>query len=133
MNVPPLVSASWRLRWRFARGILGVAIIVAVLATAPTAYAEMTASEFMQNFDAPTKRPLILMYLHGLSEGLEWYNAQVRQNRGQMLFCPPQNLAFTMDQYADVMKRFLNEAPNQNAMPAGVVLLRALQWALPCR
>jgi len=133
MNVPPLVSANWRLGGVFARAIVSVAAFLALLTVVPTAHAEMTASEFMQNLNTPTKRPFIMMYLHGLSEGLEWYNAQVLQNGGRRLFCPPQNVAFTMDQYVDVMKRFLDEAPNQNGMPAGIVLLRALESALPCR
>jgi Rap1a immunity proteins len=103
-----------------------------ILWAALPAHAEMTASEFMRNFNSPEK-PLIMMYLHGLSEGLDWYNAQVLHDHGRRYFCPPDNLAFTIDQYADVFKRYVDQSPNQSAMPAGMVLLRALEWALPCK
>src|ERR1700730_3941119 len=33
-----------------------------------------TGNEFVQNLNSPAKQPFIMMYLHGLSEGLEWYN-----------------------------------------------------------
>jgi len=74
-----------------------------------------------------------MMYLHGLSEGIQWYNADVSNRHRSILFCPLGNVAFTMDQYISIFNRFLDESPNRGGMPAGAVLLMALEWALPCK
>jgi hypothetical protein len=68
----------------------------------------MTANEFVNNLNSPAKRPFVMMYLHGLSEGLEWYNAGVSNRHGKPLFCPPENVAVTIDQYISVFNRFLD-------------------------
>jgi hypothetical protein len=96
-----------------------------VFVCAATARSEMTANEFVQNLNYPAKQPFIMMYLHGLSEGLEWYNAGVYNIHEKLLFCHLENVPFTMDQYISIFKRYLDEFPNRGGMPAGAVLLMA--------
>jgi hypothetical protein len=98
-----------------------------VFACVGTAHSEMTANEFVQNLNSPVKRPFVMMYLHGLSEGLEWYSAGVSNHHGRVLFCPPENVELTMDQYITVFNRYLDQSPNRGGMPAGAVLLMALE------
>ncbi len=71
--------------------------------------AELSAREAINKFDRGDGD--LIIYVSGLTNAYGWVNAQSENAKLKMLFCPPENLAITVSQNMDILKRFVAAHP----------------------
>lgn len=80
----------------------------------------------------------ILLYLSGLSHGLEWSNAM---NKDNPLYCQPGKLALTTSNYVNLLndeiilhRNYALKDPTYSVddKPLGLILLRGVMNTFPC-
>ena len=116
---------------RQARTVAAVFTLV-LLVPAGIASAEVTVAEYrkMRN------DPVVTLYLSGVIQGLEWYDAAVQKNGTPRVFCAPGTPGLNRDRYVKTLDNFL-EAPGGAAViksnpPIGNALMLAMTQAFPC-
>ena len=119
----PIRCAASRLR-RLC--LARVATLVLSLLSAGTA----TADIFYEDFDKHRNNPLYQFYLQGVANGIAWANSSAR-NEGHGLFCPPEKMAITPEQYLDILDRYMRDHPG-GADYMGLSLVLALKETFPC-
>ena len=108
---------------------IGLAVLVQFAGALP-ARAEADARTFLQRIDAGEQ--IFLYVLDGYANGFGWANSELKERGQAPLFCPPEDLAITAEQTADILRRFVRERPQAGNAPAGLALLMALQNVFPC-
>lgn len=74
------------------------------------------------------------VYIHGVADGLNMYNAREALEGGHnQFFCPPDDTALASDQLVDIMQRFLDKSPKMKSQRVYGVLFFALRDAFPCK
>jgi hypothetical protein len=114
---------------------LALAVLIAVFST--PVYAEpgvyRSTTDFIKAYDKDNNNIYLRIYLHGVTDGLQTSNAWVENNRGGLVYCPPENVGLVDAQYVEIMKSYLTKFPkNKSGLPA-VILLFALKDAFPCK
>lgn len=105
-----------------------VAGSLALLAT--PARAEADARTFLERIDRGDE--VFLHMLDGYASGLGWANGYLEHLGRPRLFCPPERLAITAQQNADILRRYVAAEPAAATAPAGLALLYALRATFPC-
>lgn len=93
--------------------------------------AELTIAEYER---APT-RDTTKLYLHGVEAGLRYALAINKLNGLPVIYCRPEQLAFSSKDLVGLVDHEISVSPDFRAdknVPVAVVLLRALQHAYPC-
>lgn len=91
---------------------------------------EMTASYWAAAVERSDR--IYLSGLRGIADGIEWSNTRLKTNGQKQLYCPPEKLAMTVDQYRSIFVRYVKENPSEGKFPAGLVMLEALVETFPC-
>jgi hypothetical protein len=79
------------------------------------------------------------MYVKGLGDGISWANTLVSLEDGRALYCPPDKLALTVENYLDILDRQIDARSKVvteaklNETPLGFLLLDGLQETFPCK
>jgi len=92
---------------------------------------ELSAREAISKFERSDHD--LIIYVSGLANAYDWVNAQSENENTKMLFCPPENIAITVNQNMDILSRFIAAHPTEAKRSLGLVLLEALKDALPCK
>ena len=74
----------------------------------------MTAEEWMTKYKKPASAQevaILLGYIRGISEGIEWMDAEMAAEYKVRLFCIPDNLALILDQKINTLKVLLDVKP----------------------
>jgi hypothetical protein len=64
---------------------------------------------------------------------MDWFNTYVKRDMSVDYYCPPSTIAFTPDQYINMLERYLKKEPGMGKMPLGLALLETLKSTLPCK
>lgn len=105
-------------------------VAASMLITASPAWAQTDARAYMQQIDNGSE--LHLQMLSAIAEGITLANVQVAIRKQPPLFCPPQEMVFTNDQYAEIARQYLKKRPQMGVYPVGLVMVRALVLTFPC-
>lgn len=108
--------------------------------SAVQAKAEITVKEYkarMASSDAALVVATKYYYIKGLGEGMAWANssASIRQTP---LFCPPHNLALTVENFIDIIDRQIRMAQTKGegayveGADIGLLLMAGLEETFPC-
>jgi hypothetical protein len=104
--------------------------VLALIAASPVR-AEISTQDALKDYDSGSK--IVITYIQGLRQGLEWANAGNRHINQRPLYCPPPKLALSLQQYVSVLKDYMSKHPQLNEEPVGASLLMAAQDAFPCQ
>jgi hypothetical protein len=107
-----------------------VAAALATLSLSSVARAEGTANEFIRKIDDGDRLSLLVLGSYGT--GITAANAYVLSEKGAPIFCPPQRLAITNEQYVQMLRDLLKAIPKFGDYPVTVALLFASKRAFPC-
>ena len=80
-------------------------------------------------------RGLQRIYLVAVGEGFKWANAALSSRKQTPLFCPPEQLPLTAENYAQLVDAALTANRDKyvaNELPIEAILLFELQSKLPC-
>lgn len=96
------------------------------------ARAEPSAKEVLSLIDKGDQ--VALLILDAYSNGMDWANSELQSRNTPRLYCAPRNLAITANQTADILRQYLKSPDGSvtSHLPAGLILLRALQATFPC-
>lgn len=108
--------------------VLPAAILAAFLVS--PAHAEADANTFLQQVGRGDQTTLYVLAAY--EDGFSWANVVLEKRKVRALYCPPNKLALTADQDADILRRFVKDDAAAGAMPAGLALLLALSSTFPC-
>lgn len=74
-----------------------------------------------------------MLYISGMGEGFMWSGAAVK-NDFDKIYCPPQHIGLTGEQYVAVLDGFVRRHPEMGAdkMEIGHLMFMALQESFPC-
>jgi hypothetical protein len=78
------------------------------------------------------------LYVRGLGEGISWANTENVVLKMPALYCQPENLILTQENYIDVLnrqieaKRMTTKAATLDETPIGLLLTLGLREAFPC-
>jgi len=72
------------------------------------------------------------LWLDGVKEGLITFNAHLRTEGQQPLFCLPGKSALTVEQAENIMMSEAKKVPNPDQYPVSIILLHGLKEAFPC-
>jgi len=83
------------------------------------------------------------LYIQGIGDGFAWANAELQISDHQRLYCVPEKLAVTSENYQQLIASFLPRLTRKvhwplhnwqsvDEVPVGFVLLEALIDAFPC-
>ena len=110
-------------------------VLVAVLAVATPAAAEMGAQEFLSDYDngTPETRRLYEQILGATENGISWANIKVDHDGQPRIYCESAKLALDAQQNVDLLRRYVKAHPNEKTLPYGLILLSALVETFPCK
>lgn len=112
---------------------LTAAGLLALLSSATPSLAQETAADLLVMLErGGHDRDIGLALVHAYTDGYGWANAEIKGKGQPALFCQPDKLAITGAQATDILRRFLAEDPDSGNYPMGMIMLKALQDALPC-
>jgi hypothetical protein len=110
------------------------ALAAMVLLAPIRAFAFMSVGAYVAEQDADT-RALNKIYLSGIMQGLQTYNAIQVADKQRVIFCIPATLAVTEDQADEILSRWEEPQRGQSVdkLPIGLGLIYALSEAFPCK
>ena len=106
-----------------------------VLILTGNAAAEITAMEFLKNYDSKTGELKVtyLQYLNGTGNGLSWANSLVQKTHPKAaIYCPPGKLKVKAKQCITILRQFVAKDPKFGTWPVGGALMLALKNKWPC-
>ena len=95
-----------------------------------------TAGEWMTKYKKPAsaqEAAILLICIRGISEGIEWMDAEMAAEYKVSLFCIPDNLALTLDQKINILKVLLDVKPFMDKTRLGLAIKYAYAHAFPCK
>jgi hypothetical protein len=120
-----------------------IILALVLVGIASTAAADMTAEFYKKMLSDPQQREFLKAYVSGVAAAYKSINVDIEvHNKGKPLYCPPDDLIITYQNYTDILESRLNEiAKMKEDMPfmSGYValiepeLLRGLQKTFPCK
>ncbi|CAD6511821.1 hypothetical protein LMG28140_00507 [Paraburkholderia metrosideri] len=97
------------------------------------ASAEMTAAQY-KKWAHVDNNSVYSAYITGTINALGWANGDLLSRKQAPLFCPPQNLAIGNQNVYPLLDEFFTNHPGiSDDFPIGILILRALQGAFPCK
>jgi len=99
--------------------------LVGFLALSSQAKAEASANQFLNNQNPEYAEAL----LDAMATGISWANSHI----DKPMYCPPSNLAITSQQHMEILRQYIQHSPSRGDYPAGAVMIRALEYAFPCK
>lgn len=119
-------------KWGVALVIIGVTTFILVLFLAPSANAGVTLKEY----GSAKSTDWLRNYISGVGEGIFWANNRMRNLGMPPLYCQPDKLVLTRDNYLDILERFIQENKALNKRPESpieLLLLEGLIETFPCK
>jgi hypothetical protein len=95
----------------------------------------MTAGEWATKYKKPASAQevaILLAYVKGASEGVEWMDTEMQSEHKVNIFCIPERLALTLEQRVSMFKKVLNDRPFLSKFRIGAVMIEAYKYAFPC-
>ena len=97
-------------------------------------YAEVT----LETYEIVGKNDEFKVFVSGLGEGYSLANAELKVKRKlPPLYCEPDKVKLNTDNYLEILDNYLSQpvvkAQTHPTLPVGVMLLKALQDAFPCK
>src|SRR5471032_3088069 len=97
------------------------------------ASAEMTAAQY-KKWAHSDNNSIYSAYITGTINAFGWANGDLLAQKQPPLFCPPQNLAIGNQNVYPLLDAFFTNHPGvSDDFPIGILILRALQGAFPCK
>ncbi|PTM96120.1 hypothetical protein [Mycoplana dimorpha] len=110
-----------------------IGAVCAVLSTVNFAVAEvLTVGDFVQAAETNVGYRRVI---EGAGRGMEGVNLHLYAVKQPELYCPPEKMAFTGDQYVEILANRARRSPALASMPAGLIgyaMLGALIQTFPC-
>jgi Rap1a immunity proteins len=72
------------------------------------------------------------VYLGGVAQGLVAFDAQLRIEGRQPLFCIPEKMALTDEQAENIMMREAQKMADPDRFPISIILIDGLEETFPC-
>ena len=72
------------------------------------------------------------VYLGGVTQGLIAFDAELRIEGRQRLFCLPEKLALTDEQAENIMMREAQKMADPDRLPVSLILINGLEETFPC-
>lgn len=105
---------------------LAATCLAIILALTSVARGEMSISWYQENKDANPAR----VYISGVAVGISWANTAL--DAGSQLYCPPEKLALTVDNYVSILDAYIANRNPGASDPLEMHLLKSLMQAFPC-
>lgn len=93
---------------------------------------DFTVKELVAN----SKNPEYIALIMGAGLGAEGATALAEHDHKGKVYCPPENFAVTGNNYAQILKSFLDKRPdlaNNGALSVGWIMALALKQTFPCK
>lgn len=110
-----------------------------------TTFAEMTLSKYKEkrNSQNEVEKSVIKIYVGGVGEGFGWANSELQSRKDKPLFCQPQKLALTNENYIRILddeleiweKNITDESERKKFFDKVTIeplLLQGLKRTFPC-
>jgi hypothetical protein len=100
--------------------------------------AQFTVKDYREFSVTENGKLLVKTYVKGLGEGMMIANLEAKKKKGT-LYCAPQNLAVTPDNYLNILERQIKDigvtmpAAKVDDLPLSILLMRGLQQTFPCQ
>jgi hypothetical protein len=118
---------------RFSKFALALLTAFFTLFFTLNASAEMTAAQY-KKWAHSDNNSIYAAYITGTINAFGWANGDLLAQKQPPLFCPPQNLAIGNQNVYPLLDAFFTNHPGvSDDFPIGLVILRALQGAFPCK
>ena len=78
-------------------------------------------------------RELLQLHIGSIGRGIFWANTYMQESSGTLMYCPPEKLVVTTQQYVDILRQHVRREPKEGDLPTGLALLRALISIYPCQ
>lgn len=95
------------------------------------AAAEITANEAISL--AESKSELAIATISSMANGMSWMNVELEFSGKGPVYCQPDKLAITDDQYVIILKEHIMRNPRMANSSLGLALLNALKDTFPCK
>ncbi len=114
------------------RSIAIAAIIV--LLSIFSAYAEITVEEYERELKGDEA---FEMYMNGLSRGIGWANASVKERCGKPLYCLPEKMVLETGDFTRILDDYIEHKRKTGVLKPsdyiGLLLLYGLEKTFPCK
>jgi hypothetical protein len=111
--------------------ICAIAACLAVVISAESANAEMTANEAISHYKAHDQQAIL--FTKGIEIGISMSNIYLTDQK-RPLYCEPHSLVLATDQIFDILERYTKGTPGvTGGLPLSTVLFFALMDAFPCK
>ena len=112
--------------------IFGMATLMFVMYISPPADAAVTLKEY----ESVKATDWFKNYISGVGEVIFWANNRMRNLGMSPLYCQPDKLALSSDNYLDILQRFIQEnkaLKKHPESPVELLLLEGLIQTFPCK
>jgi hypothetical protein len=109
-------------------------MLASIALTASPIKAEASADEFIRILDrGGASAETATIFLHGISNGLDWANTELKGQKRAQLYCVPPKLGLSVSQSILIFRDHLKRNPENGQYPAGLVMLEAMRTTFPCK
>lgn len=116
--------------------VLTLILLLAFAASTATAEENGSIRSTLDAYDkilVPKDRKIIETLIGGMTIGLLWANATLKERGQPLLYCQPDKLVITQSQIIDMMRRTMKDNPKWGDFPLGMMVLMTLQRTFPCK
>jgi hypothetical protein len=78
-------------------------------------------------------RRLLESLVEGMTIGLLWGNAMLKERGQPLLYCQPDKFVITGNVMIEMMRRAMKDNPKWGAFPLGMMAMATLQRTFPCK
>ena len=118
-------------------GLVWALIVFGGLASillANPAWAQMSASQFLELNDKPSDEPRTQALISGIGRGVSVYNTILATSGSVPLYCPPMNRIVEGPEYVSSLRKYVREDPAlRGSFLVELALLQALGQSFPCK
>ena len=105
---------------------------LASILLANPAWAQMSASQFLELNDKPSDEPRTQALISGIGRGVSVYNTILATSGAMPLYCP--NRIIEAPEYVSLLRKYVREDPAlRGSFLVELALLQALEQSFPCR
>ena len=116
--------------WRYV-----AAIVLATMNMSTTARAEPAINAFLREYDhaPPAAKSIYELAIGNTYNGILWAYTLLHERNERGFYCPPSKVALVNTQLIDMLRREVQEHPENGEMPFGLGLIVAPIKLFPCQ
>lgn len=114
----------------------GLLIVFAFTFIVTLCFVSFTNAEVqIKDYDSVKNTQIFKAYISGVGMGIFWANAQLQSTGQPLLYCPPEKLVLTTENYLRILQETINKYENiiKSDTCVEMLLLKGLTETFPCK